>query len=108
MPRSTLFKVALADLVDDIGFHAANLVHRAFDAVCLLALGLMIYVTSLDPANAGLHSRPTFGVQAQIAGSVGVAVNASHAPTSCYLTNDLLPASHRSCTHALLLVPTDI
>ncbi len=108
MSRSSLFKDALSDLGEDIAFHAGNLLHRAFDGLCLLALGLLIYVTGIDPANAGLHSRPLFGVQASIAGSVGVAINASHAPSSCGLTNDLLPSTHRSCTHALMLDPAEI
>ena len=108
MSQPNLFKAALADLGEDIAFHAGNLLHRAFDAVCLLALGLLIYVTSIDPASAGLHSRPLFGVSARIAVSVGVAVNSSHAPTACSLTNDLLSAAHRSCTHAMILEPLDI
>ena len=108
MSQPDPFKAALVDLGEDIAFHAGNLLHRAFDAVCLLALGLLIYVTSIEPASAGLHSRPLFGVSARIAVSVGVAVNSSHAPTACSLTNDLLSAAHRSCTHAMILEPLDI
>ena len=107
MSQPTLFKAALGDLGADIAFHAANLLHHAFDAVCLLALGFLIYGTSIDPASAGLHSRPQFGVSARIAGTAGVAVNSSHAPTACSLTNDLLASAHRSCTHAMILEPLD-
>ena len=107
MTQSTLFKDALGDLADDIAFYAGNLLHGAFDLACLLALGLLVYATGIDPANAGLHSRPIFGVQASVAGSVGVAVNASHAPTACTLTNDLLPSLPRSCTSALILDPAE-
>lgn len=108
MSRPNPFKDALIDLGDDIAYHAGNLLHRAFDLLFLLALGLLIYVTSIDPANAGLEGRALFGVQARIAGSVGVAVNSSHAPTSCHLNNDLLASPNRSCTQALILQPMDI
>ena len=108
MSQSNPFAVAFRELADDIAYHTGNLLHRAFDLTCLLALGLLVYVTGIDPANAGLRSRPLFGVQASIAGSVGVAVNASHAPTACGLTNDLLPAAHRSCTNAMMLEPAKI
>ena len=108
MSGSDLFKDALSDLGDDIAYHATNVVRWVFDVLSLLALGLLCYVTSIDTANAGLHSRPIFGVHAHIAGSVGVAVNASHAPTSCHMTNDLLDAAHRSCTEAMILEPANI
>jgi hypothetical protein len=108
MSRSNPLKEALLDLGDDIAYHAGNLLHRAFDLIFLLALGLLIYVTSIDPANAGFEGRAIFGVQARIAGTAGVAVNSSHAPTSCHLTNDLRASPNRSCTQALILQPMDI
>ncbi len=108
MPRSDPFTDALRDLAEDIAYHTGNLLRRAFDLTCLLALGLLVYATSFDPANAGLHGRPLFGVQAAVVGSLGVAVNASHAPTACALTNDLLAAPHRNCTNALVLQPAEI
>lgn len=103
MPRSNLIKDALADLGDDVAIVAGNLVHRAFDVLCLAALGMTIYVSGIDTANAGLHGKVLFGVQARVAGSVGIAVNASQAPTSCQLNNDLLASEHRSCTQAMIL-----
>ncbi|MEO6299070.1 MAG: hypothetical protein ABIV25_09350 [Paracoccaceae bacterium] len=108
MSVSNLFKDALGDLGDDIAYHAVKLVRWAFDVLCLLALGLLCFATNIDSANAGLHSRPIFGVHAHVAGSVGVAVTASHAPTSCHMTNDLLDAAHRSCTNAMILEPANI
>lgn len=108
MSHQNLFKCALCDLADDLAYHAGNLVHRAFDILCLLALGMLVYVTGIDPANAGLHSRPLFGVQASIAGTSGIAVSASHAPTACGLTNDLIASAHRSCTDAMVLDPAEI
>ena len=108
MPRQTLISSALHDYADDIGYHAVNLVRGAFDLICLLALGLVVYASSIDAANAGLGARPLFGVQASIDASHGAAVNASHAPSSCSLTNDLLPFAHRSCITAMVLDPAGI
>ncbi len=105
MPRSNLLKDALSDLGEDIAFHAGSLVHRAFDGLVLLALGLLVYVSTIDTASAGLHGRVMFGVRAEVSGTVGIIVNASQAPSSCHLTNDLLPSEHRSCTQAMILEP---
>ena len=98
----------LRDFVDDIAYHAGNLIHRAFDLTCLLAFGLLIYVTGIDSANAGQNRSPIFGIQASIVGTAGLAVSSSHAPTVCSLTLDLLPSRHRSCTNALILDPTSL
>ncbi len=108
MPRPNLFSQAIHDLVDDVAYHCVNLAHGAFDLVCLLALGLVVYTSSIDAANVGLGARPMFGVQASIDGSHGVAVNSSHAPSSCSLTNDLLPSADRSCITAMVLEPIGI
>jgi hypothetical protein len=108
MSRSNPFKDAMADVADEVAFGLGNLLSWALDVTCLLALGLLIYSTGIDTANAGLHGRPIFGVQASIAGRGGAAVNASHAPTSCHMNNDLLASANRSCTHALILRPLDI
>jgi hypothetical protein len=104
MPRPTF----LRDLADDAVYHAVNLAHGAFDLLCLVALGLVVYASSIDVANAGLGSRPLFGVQANVAATHGAAVNPSHAPSSCSLTNDLLASPHQSCIISLILEPTDI
>ena len=45
---------------------------------------------------------------ASIEGRHGVAVNSSHAPTSCSLTNDLLASDHRTCITAMVLEPYGI
>lgn len=108
MPRPSPISQAFHDLADDLAYHAVNLTHGVFDLVCLLALGMVVYASSLDAANAGLGSRPLFGVQASIDGSHGAAVTSSHAPTSCSLTNDLLPSQHRSCITAMVLEPLNI
>ena len=108
MPRPNLISAAFHDLVDDIAYHAVNLTHGVFDLVCLLALGMVVYASSIDAANAGLGGRPPFGVQATIDATHGAAVNSSHAPTSCSLTNDLLSSAHRSCITASVLEPIGI
>ena len=116
MPRPNLISAAFHDLVDDIAYHAVNLTHGVFDLVCLLALGMVVYASSIDAANAGLGGRPPFGVQATIDATHGAAVNSthgaavssSHAPTSCSLTNDLLSSAHRSCITATVLEPIGI
>ena len=58
MPRETLMSQAVHDLMDDVAYHAVNLAHGAFDLVCLLALGMIVYASSIDSANAGLGARP--------------------------------------------------
>ncbi len=98
MPRPSLISSAFRDHVDDIAHHAVNLTHGVFDLVCMLALGLVVFASSFDTAsldagNAGLTGRPLFAVQA------------SQSPSSCSLTNDLLPAAHRSCITAMVLEP---
>ena len=108
MPSPTLISQAVHDLMDDVAYHAVNLTHSAFDLICLLALGMVVYASSIDSANAGLGSRPMFGVQASIEGTHGVAINSSHAPSSCSLTNDLLPSAHRTCITAMVLEPYGI
>ena len=113
MPQPSLISPNLissvfGDFVDDVTYHAVNLMHGAFDLVCLLALGLVVYASSIDAANAGLGSRPMFGVQATVDGTHGAAVNSSHAPSSCSLTNDLLASAHRSCITAMVLEPIGI
>ena len=108
MPRPTSTTNVLQDLFDDIGYHAVNLATGAFDLICLVALGLVVYASSIDAANAGLGGRPMFGVQARIEATHGAAINSSHAPTSCSLTNDLLPATHRTCITAMVLEPIGI
>lgn len=105
MPRPSLISDALADLVDDVAYHAVNLAHGAFDLICLLALGLIVYASSIDTASASLDGRPMFGVQASAQGHPGAAINPSHAPTSCSLTNDLLAGDHHTCITAMVLVP---
>jgi hypothetical protein len=108
MPRPTLISQALHDLMDDVAYHAVNLTRSAFDLVCLLALGMVVYTSSIDSANAGLGARPMFGVQASVEGTHGAAINSSHAPSSCSLTNDLLSAEHRTCITAMVLEPYGI
>ncbi len=108
MPRSNLISLAFRDLIDDVTYHVVGLAHGAFDLVCLLALGSVIYVSSIDTADAGLGVRPMFGIQASMDGSLGASVSSSHAPSSCALTNDLLASDHRSCITAMLLVPVGI
>ena len=108
MPRPTLISQAFHDLADDLAYHAVNVAHGAFDLVCLLALGLVVYASSIDAANAGFTGRPLFGVQARIDAAHGAALNSSHAPSSCSLTNDLLPSDHRSCITAMVLEPIGI
>lgn len=95
----------LREFVEDVAYHAGNLVHRAFDLLCLLAMGMLIYVSGIDSANADQHRHPIFGVQASITGAAGLAVTASHAPTACSLTLDLLPSRHQSCITTLILEP---
>jgi hypothetical protein len=107
MPRSTLFMSAVRDLGDDIAYHVVGLAHGAFDLMCVLALGMLVYASGIDTANAGLQGRPMFGVQASIDGTNGVGVTSSHAPTSCSLTNDLLPSGHNDCITAVVLDPLD-
>ena len=104
----SLISQAFHDLADDVVYHAVNLAHGTFDLVCLLALGLVVYASSIDAANAGLGARPIFGVQASIDATHGAAINSSHAPSSCSLTNDLLPSIHRSCITAMVLEPIGI
>ncbi len=108
MPRPNVISQAAHDLIDDVAYHAVNLANGALELVCLLAVGMVVYASSIDSANAGLSARPMFGVQASIDASLGVAVNADHAPSSCSLTNDLLPAAHRTCITALVLEPYGI
>ena len=105
MPRPSPISEAFRDLVDDVAYRAVNLAHGTFDLICMLALGLVVYSTSIDAANAGFENRPMFGVQAKVDGRHGAAVNSSHAPTSCSLTNDLLPSDHRTCITAMVLEP---
>ncbi len=105
MPRSTLLSQAIQDVADDVVYHAVNIAHGVFELICLTAVGLVVYASSIDPANAGLGGRALFGVQAAIEVNPGSAVNASHAPTSCGLTNDLLASDHRSCITAMMLEP---
>ncbi len=105
MSRANLITEAFHDLSDDIADRAVRLAHGTFDLICLTALGLVVYASTIGAADAGLHGRPIFGVQAAIEGAAGVAVTASHAPTSCGLTNDLLASAHRDCITALVLQP---
>ncbi len=107
MSRSNMFTSAVRDLGDDIAYHAMGLAHGAFDLVCVMALGLVVYATGIDEANAGLQGRPMFGVQASIDGTTGIGVSSSHAPTSCSLTNDLLASAHGDCITAMVLDPLD-
>ena len=108
MLRSNLISLAFRDLIDDVAYHAVGLAHGAFNLICLLALGSVIYVSSIDSADAGLGVRPMFGIQASVDGSFGALVSSSHAPSSCGLTNDLLASDHRSCITATLLDPIGI
>ena len=107
MPRPNLITLAVRDLCDDIAYHAMGVAHGVFDFACVVALGLLVYASGLEPADAGLQNRPMFGVQANIEGSQGVAVSPSQAPTSCSLTNDLLSSDHNDCITALVLDPLD-
>ena len=107
MPRVSLLRSALCDLGDDIAHHGMSLAHGAFDLTCVLALGLLVYATGIDSADAGQGARPLFGVQARIDATPGAAVNSSHAPTSCGLTNDLLASPHRDCITAMVLDQVD-
>ena len=108
MARDTFMQDVLADLGEDISFHLGALLHRAFDGVCLLALGLLIYASGIDQADAGMHRHIEFTVEARIDGQAGAAVNSSHAPSFCSLNNDLMPTLHRSCTTALELEPATL
>ena len=104
MPKPSL----LRDFAEDLAYLSGNLIHRTFDLTCLLAFGMLIYVTGIDSANAGQNRIPIFGIHASIAATAGLAVSPSHAPTACSLTLDLLPSRHRSCTQALILDPVSL
>lgn len=95
----------LRELGEDVAYYAGALIHRAFDLTCLLALGLLVYVSGIDSANADQHRRPIFGIQASIAGTPGLAVTSSHAPTACNLTLDLFNSPHHSCIQSMILDP---
>ena len=107
MSQSNPIQAALCDLCDDIAYHAVNLAHGAFDLLCLLTLGALVYASGIDAADAGLQGRAMFGVRASIEAQGGPALSASPAPTSCTLTNDLLSADHSSCIQTLVLEPAD-
>lgn len=97
-----------SELGEDVIWHGTRLVQSSLDLVTLAVLGTLIYLSSFDPASAGLKGRPMFGVQARADGAAGVVLTSSHAPTSCGLTNDLLASDHRSCITAMVLEPSDI
>lgn len=99
---------SLAEFGEDMLWHLTRIAQGSIDLVTLALVGVLIYLTTINAAEAGMHGRPLFAVQARIEGTAGVAVASSHAPTSCGLNNDLLASAHRSCTHALLLEPADI
>lgn len=102
------FRDGLAEFGEDTLWHATRLAQGSLDLVTLAVAGLLIYLTTFNAAEAGLHSRPLFGVQASAGGVAGVALSSSHAPTSCGLTNDLLASAHRSCIDTLVLEPAAI
>ena len=108
MPRSTPISDAVHDLFDDLTYHAVGLAHGAFDLTCLLAVGLVVYASSIDSANAGLRARSLDSVQASIVTPQGLALNSSQAPTSCSLANDHLASADRSCITAMVLKPYGI
>ena len=96
----------LAEIAEDLLWHLTRVAQGSMDLATLAIVGVLIYLTSIDAAAAGLHGRPLFAVQAKAEVIAGVALAASHAPTSCGLTNDLLSSAHRSCTAALVLEPS--
>ncbi len=108
MTRNMVFGEFLTDLGEDVVWHLTRAAQGSLDLVTIALVGGLIYLTSLDPAAAGLHGRPMFAVGASVQGSVGIELTSSHAPTSCGLTNDLLASPHRSCAAAMVLEPAAI
>ncbi|MGV8988650.1 MAG: hypothetical protein ACOH2H_20495 [Cypionkella sp.] len=102
------FPQRLGVFLAEIGEDATRWAQTGIDLATLLIIGTLIYLTSLDPAAAGLHGRPMFGVGARMEGVAGVTLTSSHAPSSCGLTNDLLASAHRSCIDAMVLEPAAI
>jgi hypothetical protein len=90
---------------EDILYHATRLAQGGLDLATLLVLGLLLYLTGVDQAPGG---RGVLGLQAKVEVSAGGTLAASHAPSSCGLTNDLLDMAHRSCIHTLVLEPAEL
>ena len=98
----------LAEFGEDVLWHLTRFAQGSLDLATLAMVGVLITLASLDAADAGLHGRPMFAVQATAEAVAGAALASSHAPTSCGLTNDLLASAHRSCVRALVLEPAAI
>ena len=50
MPASNPISHALRDLVEDVAWHAGNVLQGAVDLACLVAVAAAFYAASLDPA----------------------------------------------------------
>ena len=62
MPRK--FTAGLAEFGGDMMWHLTRVAQGGLDLATLAVVGVLIYLTSLDAAAAGLHGRPMFAVRA--------------------------------------------